>query len=444
MLWGQESSSAVRLGDGGMVTNSIIYQNSGYKSVSAQHSTIFSALDSMASGVGNVHLTSSPFANQFRIHLNSPAHNTGLADVLRDHDTLDLDNNARLNCERVDMGAFEVQLEQTVITREPLDVRTIFSATPTYTLTVEATGENLRYQWQYENEDLEGATLPEYTLSGEWQDTGVYRVIVFSDCCNDTSVSVRVMYDDAWVDYGGFCPGEESWARVQTSGGSYTFLWDDGSTGSEVRGLAAGEHWVEIFDPFRYYATRFFLPEGYTPVSEDVFIVTQPDNENCDNGAIELAMGFVTHIDHLMLYTFNWTVDGDFLSEDPVLRNLPSGNTYQLEITKVSTGCTDTFDFALTCGHEFNAATTFISPNGDGLNDYLDIKNIERYPTNKVTIINLYGEEIFSTENYDNNKVVWQGQNRSGKLVPDGVYNYIVDVNGQRVMAGWLVMKIAE
>jgi gliding motility-associated-like protein len=87
--------------------------------------------------------------------------------------------------------------------------------------------------------------------------------------------------------------------------------------------------------------------------------------------------------------------------------------------------------------------SAYISPNGDGLNDYLNILNIEHYPNNTVTIINSYGETIFSAKDYDNVNVRWDGRNRRGNLVPDGVYYYVVEAAGFKVMAGWLVMKIS-
>ncbi len=445
LLWGQGSPSAVRLSVGGRVTNAVIYQNSGYKSVSTECSTTYSALDSMVLGIGNIQLISSPFIQQFRIGLNSPAYDNGTSDVLRDSDTLDLDNNHRTKCDETDMGAFELQLPETAIIRNPHDIRTLAGAIPAYSLTVEAEGENLQYQWQRNNVDLTGQTSDTLYLAGQWQDMGVYRVIVSGDCCKDTSELFRVMYDKEQVFYGGFCLFEESWASVWTSGQIYTFLWDNGATDSMVRDLDAGSHWVDITDTSSRTKRVYFSPEDYTPVSSAIFSVTMPDNENCDNGAIQISPAFADKIEDSVIYSLLWTENGAYYSEERDLSHLPSGlNVYQIEITKESTGCTDTFAFTLSCQHQFNPATTFISPNGDGLNDYLDIKNIEHYPVNRVTILNVYGEVIFSTENYDNDKVVWLGQNRHGKLVPDGVYNYIVETNGLSVMSGWLVMKIAE
>ncbi len=444
-LYAQNPASAVRLSAGGRVTNAVIFQNSGYTSVSQECLTSYSALDSMVSGVGNIELTSTPFAQNFRISVNSPAYNSGTTDVLRDSDTIDLDNNPRRSCDGVDMGAFELLLPKTAITQQPQDIRTLSDMYPTYTLTLAATGQNLRYQWQHNNENLNGQTLEQLNLTGQWQDTGTYRVIVSGDCSSDTSQTVRVVYDDVQLDYGGFCPFEESWASVWTSGEIYTFLWDDSTTASEIRGLKAGTHRVEITDTSHRTKKLFFTPEKHISIDKNLFSVSFPDNANCNNGAIQLHPSLIDHIEDSLIYTFLWTIDGDYYSDERDLNNVPANSSaYRLEMTKQSTGCTDTFEFTLPCYHQFSPSTTFLSPNGDGQNDYLDIKNIEHYPINKVTILNTYGEVIYSVDNYDNNKVVWQGKNKHGKLVPDGVYNYLVEVSGTNVLSGWLVMKIAK
>lgn len=63
-----------------------------------------------------------------------------------------------------------------------------------------------------------------------------------------------------------------------------------------------------------------------------------------------------------------------------------------------------------------------ITPNGDGLNDVLFIKNIEFYPENSIIVFNRWGKEIFQRKNYKND---WDGT-INGELLPTGVYFYVV------------------
>ena len=63
-----------------------------------------------------------------------------------------------------------------------------------------------------------------------------------------------------------------------------------------------------------------------------------------------------------------------------------------------------------------------ITPNGDGINDYWEIKNVEALNGCQVLIFDSNGSKVFETLNYRNN---WSGR-YNGKLLPDGAYYYII------------------
>ena len=73
----------------------------------------------------------------------------------------------------------------------------------------------------------------------------------------------------------------------------------------------------------------------------------------------------------------------------------------------------------------------FISPNGDGTNDFLVFDNLEELGENKVLIFNKFGQKVFEMENYTNQ---FNGVSNSNNFVlnrdiglPEGTYYYIVD-----------------
>jgi gliding motility-associated-like protein len=75
-----------------------------------------------------------------------------------------------------------------------------------------------------------------------------------------------------------------------------------------------------------------------------------------------------------------------------------------------------------------------VSPNGDGKNDFLDIKGIELFPENELLIYNRWGDLVFEAKPYKNN---WRGQSINAALrlvgdeVTDGTYYYILKLNPQ-------------
>jgi len=77
------------------------------------------------------------------------------------------------------------------------------------------------------------------------------------------------------------------------------------------------------------------------------------------------------------------------------------------------------------------------SPDGDGKNDTWQIKNIEQFPENSLTIFNRWGDEVYQVSSYSNNKA-WDG----GSLQP-GTYFYMLNVkiNGQsKSFKGFITM----
>ena len=86
-----------------------------------------------------------------------------------------------------------------------------------------------------------------------------------------------------------------------------------------------------------------------------------------------------------------------------------------------------------------------VSPNGDGINDFLVIDGITSYPDNHLMIINLNGALVYQSKGYDNSKGVFDGHsNINGRMQEPGTYFYALDynVNGvTRHRTGYIVLK---
>ncbi|HEY2580797.1 MAG TPA: cadherin-like beta sandwich domain-containing protein [Mucilaginibacter sp.] len=88
-----------------------------------------------------------------------------------------------------------------------------------------------------------------------------------------------------------------------------------------------------------------------------------------------------------------------------------------------------------------------VSPNGDGINDFLLIEGIEDYPGNKVTIFNSNGVAIYNTTGYDNSSKAFDGHsNINGRLQQPGTYFYTIEytLNGElRRKTGYFVLRFS-
>jgi gliding motility-associated-like protein len=86
-----------------------------------------------------------------------------------------------------------------------------------------------------------------------------------------------------------------------------------------------------------------------------------------------------------------------------------------------------------------------ISPNGDGINDFLVIDGITQYPENHLMIINRNGALIYQEKGYDNTNGVFDGHsNINGKMQLPGTYFYSLDYNVNGLLkhrTGYIVLK---
>ena len=86
-----------------------------------------------------------------------------------------------------------------------------------------------------------------------------------------------------------------------------------------------------------------------------------------------------------------------------------------------------------------------LSPNGDGINDFLTIENISNYPDNKLLIMNRDGQLVFESKNYDNSTRVFDGHsNKTGQMQLPGTYFYALDYTVKGITkhkTGFLVLK---
>jgi gliding motility-associated-like protein/uncharacterized repeat protein (TIGR01451 family) len=122
---------------------------------------------------------------------------------------------------------------------------------------------------------------------------------------------------------------------------------------------------------------------------------------------------------------------GDFTNTARILGSSPGdgnpGNNEDVLILDVNT------PVEAEPGFVFNQ----FSPNGDGVNDFLVIRDIATFPANSIQIFNRYGQSVFEARNLTNDRV-WDGT-FNGERAPEGTYYYILDLGPDREVAkGWI------
>lgn len=96
---------------------------------------------------------------------------------------------------------------------------------------------------------------------------------------------------------------------------------------------------------------------------------------------------------------------------------------YQVCLTVLTElGCSEEFCDTITVVPAELELPNIVTPNGDAVNDVLEVKYLLFYPDNEIKVYNRWGNIVFQKKNYAND---WSPQS-----VSDGVYFYIVSING--------------
>lgn len=113
-----------------------------------------------------------------------------------------------------------------------------------------------------------------------------------------------------------------------------------------------------------------------------------------------------------------------FLSPSNVVNpfaNPPTDQWYILSATNTA-GCESRDSVLVTVLPALIIPNAF-SPNGDGINDFWEIRHLSDYPGSRVQVFDRYGKIVFNNTGYAR---PWDG-NMNGRPLPAGVYYYIID-----------------
>jgi gliding motility-associated-like protein len=92
--------------------------------------------------------------------------------------------------------------------------------------------------------------------------------------------------------------------------------------------------------------------------------------------------------------------------------------------------------------YDINISQAF-TPNGDGINDFFMIYNIERYPNSTLRVFNRWGSEVYFSPDYKND---WDGHNKnSAQALPQPAgYFYQIDLLGDGTidLSGWFYFTL--
>lgn len=169
------------------------------------------------------------------------------------------------------------------------------------------------------------------------------------------------------------------------------------------------------------------------------------------------GLNYVTDSCRKLIFSTNYTQASDYewnfgdpgsvdntsdLQQPVHTYDLPGNYTVQLVITNAN-GCKDTLRKTISlslCNDDEEqplVIPNIITPNNDGLNDGFLIGNLEFSPENELTIINRWGNVVYSAKNYSNTSPF------TGNDCSEGVYFYTITVkkSGKRYTGSVTILR---
>jgi gliding motility-associated-like protein len=268
----------------------------------------------------------------------------------------------------------------------------------------------------------------------------MYTVLGTDDngCQNMDSLLVTVWQLDTITgdDYAEICVGQEITLTVD---GAYAYEWSNGSITNEVTVDPAftTTYWVIPYEENDCPGDTFFVElyvERNLPIPE-----FQPTPEE---GFYPLEVYFDNLSRNATNYFWNFGDDSTSTEAFPThVFTLPGEYTVSLTADN-DIGCPTTIEYQFVNAWDFEIFfPTAFSPNNDGHNDeYRVVMNsIEFF---EIQIYNRWGELVYVSNDPN---FSWDGRNRNGRPVLEGVYTYVVDgttFKGDQIRRGGTITVI--
>lgn len=293
---------------------------------------------------------------------------------------------------------------------------------------------NVSYKWFMDGVEIAGETNPTLTVSTN----GTYLAEVTGNGCVTTDeIEIEIVVFN--VSAGGtisLC-GEESFIiNPEISGSadldSATYVWSTGETTPTITVTEDGTYTVDVtIDDCTNTddVTIIFRNQANVNLVEDFF--------KCANEVVTITAAIDSG--DTTSYTYKWFRDGGLIAgETTSTLDVTETGIYSVEVN--DRGCLASDSVAVRFYQNENCIVSQgISPNGDGQNDNLDLRFLdERSDILKLSMFNRNGTLVYEETEYVNQ---WGGQTNDGAELPVGNYYYVIELERESPITGWVYLN---
>jgi len=295
------------------------------------------------------------------------------------------------------------------------------------------------YLWTGPNGFTSTVENPVVSASATAANSGVYTIRLTVNGCSATDSTIVKVYDnivpivtaDTTI-----CQGSSVTLSAAQSTGVATFAWTP-ADGIDNAGRAT----ITVTPQQTTTYTVNMDNGGCFPVSQTVKVTVVPKPIANAGSRVHIISGQSVKLNGTVNSSniqYYWT-PADYLDNPNSLTPIatpPDNITYTLHAIAAD-GCgTDTSSVYVRVYQKVTIPNTF-TPNGDGVNDYWNIKNLYTYPESITRVFNRYGQQVYQSYGYTK---PWDGT-INGKPAPGGTYYYLIDLkNDTPLLTGWVLV----
>lgn len=296
---------------------------------------------------------------------------------------------------------------------------------PTGTITITAAGNGLQYS-------IDGGSTYQAASVFTSLAAGTYTVVVLdANGCTATATAtitppaspLPVITGPQWA-----CAGDT--IVLSTTEPFVSYAWQPGGSAATQSVTASGNYTVTVTDAngctgtSAPYAVQFEDPQS--AFTADPPSPQLPGTEVAFNDASSGGGGTITSWwwSLGMMGAIGSGQSASWMYDDPGVYTI-------LWVIATANGCTDTISAEYVIRPVDIEIPNVISPNGDGMNDFFVIPDIEFFG-NELAIFNRWGTVVLETRDYRN---TWRGADQ-----PDGTYYYVLRLDDGREFTGHLTL----
>lgn len=196
-----------------------------------------------------------------------------------------------------------------------------------------------------------------------------------------------------------------------------SYLWSTGVTSNSISVNQPGSYTVTVTDGFGCQKTKTFT----VTASQTAIINTVTVNDfNGSQNSVEVQFSGIGN--------YEFSMDGIQYQSSPVFTDVPPG-VYFVYVKNA-------------CGIASKKITVldyprFFTPNGDGINDTWQLKNIQSIPNTKISVFDRYGKLLYQ---FNEKQQGWNGRSNQNEM-PATDYWFVIEFQNRDTVKGHFSLK---